>query len=257
MGGALPSKLNMDRYGTWNVETCRQNTKLQTFLLRFPVLCSKEVMPMRMASCRNRSFFKSHKTRMLSGLWRRTISTVTSLLPIQTLLGTWLETLVHHVFRCIPCMPCMNLLTCSIRGRHLVLMFWPCRFGCMVDHIAFRLKPRKREGLLALFFFCSTMMYHGMFVLLVCTPRHFCSFQDWVRRHHFRGRRGDQNLTLSHFTYFFNSFDVLQLHKIHNKQISKFSSLRRAKAKMMPNLSFLSRTLWKNLSNQFINLERN
>ena len=39
-----------------------------------------------------------------------------------------------------------------------------------------------------------------MFVLLVCTPKHFWSFQDWVRRHHFRGRRGDQNLTLSHLT---------------------------------------------------------
>ena len=44
-------------------------------------------------------------------------------------------------------------------------------------------------------------MNHGMFVLLVCTPKHFWSFQDWVRRHHFRGRRGDQNLTLSHLTY--------------------------------------------------------
>lgn len=135
----------------------------------------------------------------------------------------------------------------------------------MVDHIAFRLKPRIREGLmascLALFFFCSTMMYHESWY--VCSPclhaKTFLKLPGLSSQTSFSRtqRRPESHSVTSHnishtFSILLTYCNFSILHQIHDKQISKFSfRLRRAKAKMMPNLSFLSRTLWKNLSNQF------
>ena len=131
----------------------------------------------------------------------------------------------------------------------------------MVDHIAFRLKPRIREGLLATGLarscFCSTMRYHyGIMVclsVLVCSPclhaKTFFQLPGLSSQTSFSRtqRRQESHCHISHtFSIFFsycNSTNSMT-------QIFNFSS-RRVKAKMMPNLSFLSRTLWKNLSSQF------
>lgn len=73
-----------------------------------------------------------------------------------------------------------------------------------------------------------------MFVLLVCMPKHFWSFQDWVRRHHFRGRRGDQNLTLSHLTISHILFQILLTYWVANNSKSNDKSM----TKKFPNFLF-------------------